>query len=134
MKPKNKLGGKLDKLKKQVSWESSKKVTEIAREQEAETNEELIAIKEELKKVKHDLNTAEIRYKVLSQQSDAIKTAKQSDVLKFAEDRRTYEARIAQLKEGLRYYKEGKHFEKGTFGDKVLDKGEYATKVLEYDK
>lgn len=134
MKPQNKLGGKLDKIKKKVAYESSKKVSDIARvksEQNSALEEELRA---KIKDLKHKLDTATIRAKVVQQSVDATQENVRQLSMKrttiIAEQQRT----IVKYEEGLTYYKEGKHYEKGKFKDKVLDRGEVAGEALYGDK
>ena len=130
MKPQNKLGGKLDDIKKKVAFESSKKVSKIARD----SQQKLEAISQD--RFDHiEILEAQIvqlltKLQVTSQALRNEKERAKRIITKVNTDQIKLKIKLARLKEGLTFYKEGKHYEKGLMGYRVLDRGEKAEGVL----
>lgn len=123
MKPQNKLNGKLDKIKSKVAFESSKKVSEIARVKEQ--NKELADdnVKHKVKIITKERDEALLKVQVIEQSLRSSMESTRQLAMKHGNI-------IVKLKKALIFYKDGKHYEKVRFGDKVIDRGEVATEAL----
>ena len=131
MKPQNKLGGKLDKIKKRVSYESSKKVSEIARVKKEQLDEIAQNRLEHIEALELSIVNLLTKIEIMRQANENDKNSARQTAMNLGNELAKTRDRVKRLEEGLTYYKKGKHYTKGKFNDKVKDRGEKATEILD---
>jgi len=131
MKPQNKLGDKLDKIKNKVAYESSKKVSELTRDKDMASAEATKLASETIVGVTKERDTLLLRIEVLQQSALNAQDETRQRILSQSQSIKKLTTRVLKLETGLKYYKEGNHYEKGMVRDKVLDRGEIASEVLD---
>lgn len=137
---------KLGKIKKVVTYESSRKKLDKDRrivETLQEKSEEVRELENKVEELMHNFDTLQIRYGVLESTIKELENIKykQSSTIEELQKELTKYKLLAQKNvevhsyldkavECLKFYAEGKHVQEGFMGIKVIDSGETAEETL----